>query len=157
VQTSKSLTTRKEVTIVLQTYLKECLYFTAARLSRVVTKIVDDEFARSGISPTSAFLLLAVIEEEGISQKKLGEILHHQPSTVTRLIEKLVIKGLLYNRVEGRMSLIYATDKGKALEATIHECWNSLRVRLNEILGEQEGDELSLHLYKVSDQLENND
>lgn len=139
----------------LQTYLKECLYFTATRLSRVVTKIVDDEFARCGLNPTSAFLLLAVIEEEGISQKQLGEILHLQPSTVTRLIEKLVVKGIIYNRVEGRMSLIYATDKGKALETIIHECWENLRLRLYEILGEKEADELTLRLFKVSDELEN--
>ncbi|QJD86622.1 MarR family winged helix-turn-helix transcriptional regulator [Cohnella herbarum] len=139
----------------LDTYLKECLYFTATRLSRVVTKIVEDEFFKCGLSPTGAFLMLAVIEEEGISQKKLGEVLHHQPSTVTRLIEKLTAKGLIYNRVEGRMSLIYATDKGKALEAIIHECWDNLRIRINEILGEKESDELTLHLYKVSDQIEN--
>lgn len=139
----------------IQTYLKECLYFTATRLSRVVTKIVEDEFAKCGLSPTAAFLLLAVIEEEGISQKQCGEILHLQPSTVTRLIEKLVVKGVVYNRVEGRMSLLYATDKGKALEATIHECWDNLRVRVNEILGDKEADELTLRLLTVGDQLEN--
>jgi DNA-binding MarR family transcriptional regulator len=142
---------------VLETYLKECLYFTATRLSRVVTKIVEDEFAKCGLNPTSAFLILAVIEEEGISQKKLGEILHLQPSTVTRLIEKLVLKGLIYSRVDGRLSLIYTTDKGKALEGIIHECWDNLRTRLYEILGEKEGDELTLRLFKVSDQLENID
>jgi len=58
---------------VLDTYLKECLFFTANRLSRVVTKFVEDEFARCGLSPNGAFLLLAVLEEEGINQKNLGE------------------------------------------------------------------------------------
>nr|WP_232243133.1 MarR family transcriptional regulator [Paenibacillus sp. GSMTC-2017] len=130
------------------------MYFTATRLNRVVTRIVEDEFAKSGLNASSAYLILAVIEEEGISQKKLGEILYLQPSTVTRLIEKLVVKGLIYNRVDGRMSLIYTTDKGKALESIIHECWNNLRIRLNDILGDGEGDKLSLDLFKVSDQLE---
>lgn len=139
----------------LGTYLKECLYFTANRLGRVITKMAEDEFATSGLSPTSAFLLMAVYEKEGISQKELGEILHLQPSTVTRLIEKLIIKGLITNRVEGRLSLIFSTEKGKALEESINECWNNLRKRYAKLLGEQEGDELSLHLYKVSDQLEN--
>ncbi|MBO9596559.1 MAG: MarR family transcriptional regulator [Cohnella sp.] len=138
----------------LDTYLRECLYFTASRLQRIVTRIVDDEFAKCGLPPNGAFLLLAVLEEEGINQKKLGETLHLQPSTVTRLIEKLVRKGVIYNRVEGRSSLIYTTDKGKALEPVIHECWERLRVYLNDILGEKESNELTLRLDQVSEMLE---
>jgi MarR family transcriptional regulator, organic hydroperoxide resistance regulator len=147
----------KEVAAMLNTYIKECLYFTTNRLSRVITKMAEEEFAASGLSPTYAYLLMAVYEKEGISQKELGEILHLQPSTVTRLVEKLAVKGLVYNRVEGRMSLIYTTDKGKTLEKVIHECWMNLRSRYGAILGHAEGDELSLHLYEVSDQLENKD
>jgi len=142
---------------VLNTYLKECLFFTANRLARVVTKFVEDEFARCGLSPNGAFLLLAVLEEEGINQKKLGEILHLQPSTVTRLIEKLIHKGVIHSRVEGRSSLIYTTDKGKALEPVIHECWMNLRDRIYEILGDKESDALTLRLDQVSDQLEKAD
>lgn len=137
----------------LELYFKECLYFTASRLSRVITKMAEDEFAVSGLSPTSAFLLMALYEKNGISQKELGQILHLQPSTVTRLIEKLASKNLLYNRVEGRLSLIFATDKGKALEASIHECWNNLRRRYTAILGD-EGDDLSFQLYEMSNKLE---
>lgn len=139
----------------LETYLKECLYFTASRLSRVVTKIAEDEFAVSGLSPTYAFLLMAVYENEGISQKELGRIIHLKPSTVTRLIEKLAVRGLIYNRMEGRLSLIYTTDKGKSLEDVINKCWINLRSRYVAILGEQAGDDLTVHLYKVSSQLEN--
>ncbi|MDF2684163.1 MAG: transcriptional regulator, MarR family protein [Brevibacillus sp.] len=139
----------------LEIYLKECLYFTANRLSRVITKMADEEFAVSGLSPTYAFLMMAVYEKEGISQKELGEILHLQPSTVTRFIEKLIGKGLIYSRVEGRLSLIYSTEKGKALEGVINECWNHLRSRYAAILGAKEGDELSLYLDQVSNRLEN--
>lgn len=137
----------------LNVYLKECLYFTANRLGRVITKMAEDEFASSGLSPTAAFLLMAVYENDGISQKELGQILHHQPSTVTRLIEKLAAKGLLYNRVEGRLSLIHVTEKGKALEETINACWINLRNRYTAILGE-ESDALSFQLDDVSDRLE---
>jgi len=141
----------------LDTYLRECLYFTSSRLHRIVTKMVDDEFAICGLPPNGAFLLLAVLEDEGINQKKLGQTLHLQPSTVTRLIEKLVHKGVIYNRVEGRTSLIYTTDKGKALETIIHGCWDRLRVRLNEIMGKAESNELTLRLDQVSEILEKAD
>jgi len=139
----------------LENYLKECLYFTANRLSRIITKMAEDEFARSGLSPTYAYLLMAIYNKEGISQKELSEMLHLKPSTITRLVEKLISKGLIYSNVEGRMSLIYTTDNGKELEKTIHECWMNLRRRYSDILGEKEGDELTLRLDQVSDRLEN--
>jgi len=69
-------------------------------------------------------LLMAIYDKEGISQKELGlgEFLHLKSSTITRLVEKLISRGLIYHVVKGRMSLIYTTDKGKELKKTIHEC-----------------------------------
>ncbi|NGZ76452.1 MarR family winged helix-turn-helix transcriptional regulator [Saccharibacillus alkalitolerans] len=138
----------------LDTYLKECLYFTANRLGRVLTKMAEDEFASCGLSPNGAFLLMAVYEQEGITQKRLGEMLHLQPSTVTRLIEKMIGRGLIYNQTEGRLSRIYSTDKGRSLEAQIERCWDSLRERYGALLGVEYGDRITLELYEASDKLE---
>lgn len=137
----------------LEIYFKECLYFTANRLSRIITKMAEDEFSLTGLSPTSAFLMMTVLENGGISQKDIGRILHLQPSTITRLIASLEAKGLLESRSEGRMSLIFATDRGKDMESRIHESWNKLRQRYNTILKSQD-DELSLNLYEVSNRLD---
>ncbi|MFA1821011.1 MarR family winged helix-turn-helix transcriptional regulator [Virgibacillus oceani] len=117
--------------------------------------MAEDEFTKSGLSPTYAYLLMVVYDREGISQKELGETLHLQPSTVTRLIDKVISKGLVYKDLEGRTAHIYTTDKGKQLEQTIHDCWMSLRRRYTDILGESEGDKLTLHLDQVSNHLEN--
>ncbi|MFC0270418.1 MarR family winged helix-turn-helix transcriptional regulator [Metabacillus herbersteinensis] len=138
----------------LDIYLKECLYFTSSRISRIITKMAEEEFLKSGLSPTAAYLLMVIYENEGISQKQIGGILHLQPSTVTRIVEKLMAKGLVYNNVEGRLSLIFTTDKGKELEAIIHVCWNSLRERYSEIIGKDLADELSLKLELLSNELE---
>ncbi|WP_254778141.1 MarR family winged helix-turn-helix transcriptional regulator [Paenibacillus sp. cl141a] len=115
--------------------------------------MAEDSFAATGLSPTAAFLLMTLYEKDGISQKELGQHLHLQPSTVTRVIEKLAAKGLLHNRVEGRLSLIYITDKGRALEDVIHQGWQQLRDRYTAIMGD-EGDNLSLRLDEISNQLE---
>lgn len=138
----------------LNRYLDECLYFAASRLTRVVTKMAEDEFAKTGLSPTYAFLMMAVFDKDGITQKELGETLHLQPSTVTRLIDKLVNKELIEKKTDGRLTRIYCKDKGKELEGLIYESWNRLREKYNEILGETEGDELTLYLSKISGQLE---
>src|SRR5690606_13479403 len=133
--------------------LQECLYFTANQLARTITRMADEEFRITGLSPTYAFLMIVVNEQPGISQKELGEILHITPSTVTRFIEKLQHKGLVYSEQHGRQSLIYSTEKGKALQADIEKAWNNLYQRYSELLGEQEGIELTEKLYHVSKQL----
>ena len=67
--------------------------------------MAEEEFKHTGVSPTYAFLLMAVQEQPGITQKELGEALHVTPSTITRFIEKLVYKGLATTRSEGKKSL----------------------------------------------------
>ena len=49
--------------------LHHCLYFTANRMSRIITHMAEEEFRVTGISPTYAFLLMIVNENDGISQK----------------------------------------------------------------------------------------
>ena len=70
--------------------LHNCLYFTANSLSRVITRMADDEFRRTGLSPSHAFLMMLVNDNPGIGQKELCEQLHLAPSTVTRFIDALV-------------------------------------------------------------------
>lgn len=138
----------------LDKYFKDCLYFSAIRLGRVITRMAEEEFARTGLSPTYAFLLMAVCEKEGLTQKELGEILHLTPSTVTRFIEKLEAKNFVSTRQDGRMSRIYLTDKGREIQRQISECWSSLHERYAKVLGREEGDKLTRHLYEVSVLLE---
>lgn len=138
----------------LDKYFTDCLYFTANRLSRVITRLAEDEFRKTGLSPTYAFLLMAVHEKEGLTQKELGEILHLMPSTVTRFIEKLEGKRLVYTRQDGRMSRIYLTDQGRDMQGVIADCWSSLHDRYAAVLGREEGDRLTRRLDEVSDQLE---
>jgi len=134
--------------------LRGCLYFTANQLARSITKLADESFYPTGLSPTYAFVMIAVNEKQGISQKELGEVLHIAPSTITRFIEKLQNKGLVYTEQQGRQSLIYSTDKGKALQAEIEAAWNNLYRRYSDLVGEQFGRELTEQLYQVSLKIE---
>ena len=140
--------------MLLDKYFKDCLYFTVNRLGRVITRMAEEEFRRTGLSPTYAFLLMAVYGKEGLTQKELGEILHLMPSTVTRFVEKLEGNGFVSTRQDGRMSRIYLTDKGKEIQQQISECWDSLHERYAKVLGREEGDRLTRHLYEVSVRLE---
>ncbi|RKL66563.1 MarR family transcriptional regulator [Salipaludibacillus neizhouensis] len=138
----------------LEKYLTECLYFTASRLDRIITKMAEDEFSKTGLSPTAAYLLMVVYEDEGLSQKKIGETLYLKPSTVTRTIDNLVRKELINKEINGRTTLIYSTNKGKELSTLIHECWFSLRDHYSSIIGKEDADEITNKISKINDQLD---
>jgi Transcriptional regulators len=138
----------------LDKYFTDCLYFSANRLARTITRMAEEEFAKTGLSPAYAFLLMAVYEQDGLSQKELGEALHLTPSTVTRFVEKLEGKRLVATLQEGRMSRVFLTDKGRELQEQIAECWTSLHDRYAKALGREEGDRLTRRLHEASVELE---
>jgi DNA-binding MarR family transcriptional regulator len=118
---------------------ENCLYFTTSTLNRAITRMAEEEFRSTGLSPTYAFLIMVLKDKPGISQKQLGEILHVTPSTITRFIEKLEYSGYVTSRTEGKLSLIDITPKGLELMVGINKAWDKLHERYDDILGPEEG------------------
>ena len=48
-----------------------CLYYSANALSRIMTKMADEEFASAGLSSSYAFLLMTVNHKPGIQPKEI--------------------------------------------------------------------------------------
>jgi DNA-binding MarR family transcriptional regulator len=138
----------------MKDYFCECLYFTVSRLSRLMNKMAEESFAKIGLSPTYAFLMMLVKDHPGISQKELSEQLHITPSTITRFIDKLEHKGLVQRRNEGKSVLIDPTENGLKLQDEIKQCWENLYNRYSEILGYQEGQNLTNLTHQASELLE---
>lgn len=132
----------------------ECLYFTVNRLSRLMNKMAEESFAKIGLSPTYAFLLMLAKENPGISQKELSEKLHITPSTITRFIDKLEHKKLAGRKSEGKSVLIYLTEDGLELQDEIKQCWENLYHNYSKILGYQEGQALTSFIHQACESLE---
>jgi len=133
--------------------LHNCLYFTANSLARVITRMAEEEFRRTGLSPSHAFLMMLVNDHPGIGQTELCEQLHLAPSTVTRFIDTLVYKGYLTRQSEGKTSRVFTTKEGENLRQSIAEAWESLHRRYAKVLGLRQGDELTAQIDAASNQL----
>jgi DNA-binding MarR family transcriptional regulator len=134
--------------------LDNCLYFSVNKLSRAITRMAEDSFKRTGLSPTHAFCLMLVNNKPGISQSELAEQLHMTPSTITRFIDKLVVKGLLERKAEGKRSFIFPTEDGESSQADIRAAWKDLYRSYSAILGEEAGKELTKLTREAADTLE---
>jgi DNA-binding MarR family transcriptional regulator len=135
--------------------LHNCLYFTANSLSRIITRMAEEEFRKTGLSPSHAFLMMLVTDSPGIGQKELCSQLHLAPSTVTRFIDALVYKGFLTRQSEGKASSVYPTKAGETLRKPIGEAWKRLHQRYAKVLGLKEGDELTAMIDAASEKLSN--
>ncbi len=134
--------------------LCNCLYFTANAVSRAMTKMAEEEFRMTGVSPSHAFLLLLANAKPGITPTELATELHLAPSTVTRFIDKLAHKGLLERQGSGKTVGVYPTEKGRDLQAPIYEAWQNLFKQYCTILGEENAINLTQLLDEASQKLD---
>ena len=135
--------------------LHNCLYFTANSLSRVITRMAEEEFRKTGLSPSHAFMMMLVTDNPGVCQKELCERLYLAPSTITRFIDTLVYKGYVSRQSEGKTSKVYPTEKGKQLRKPIDNAWKNLYQRYAKVLGSEEGNKLTTLIDKAAEKLTN--
>ncbi len=127
----------------IQESLDSCLFFTVKKLDRALNKLAEESFQKVGMTPTYAFILLILEEEDGRLQKDIAQILYIAPSTLTRLVEKLVYKGYVTTLTEGRTRKVYLTVNGRELLPDIREAWDNLHARYKAILGDDYADDLA--------------
>lgn len=132
----------------------DCLLFSVNTLSRVVTKLADEQYATIGLSPSHAYLMQLINNEEGICPRDLSKKMELTPSTITRLLEKLFQKGYIEKKVDGRHSYISATASGKSILPKIDACTAKLHSTFEGVLGEEQSKQLTQMVYRASQKLQ---
>ncbi|MGP7818050.1 MarR family winged helix-turn-helix transcriptional regulator [Niallia sp. 01092] len=135
-------------------FLHNCLFFTANRLSRAITKMAEEEFASTGLTPMYGYIIRLVNGNPGISQKELAEKLSITASTTTRFIDKLEGKQLVERKGKGKTVEIFPTEKGKELEPIVRQASKNLLTRYEAILGKELSEKVKTEIEKTSDKLE---
>ncbi len=101
-------------------------------------------------------VLKTVLENEGISQIKIGEILIKDKPTISRMVKHLVNSGYIEKRndnVDLRQFSIYLTKKGKQLLDKLLPVIETIRLQGLNNLTEKEKNNLNDTLLKIQNNL----
>jgi MarR family transcriptional regulator, organic hydroperoxide resistance regulator len=131
-----------------------CLYYSANALSRIITKIAEEEFSTTGLAPSYAFLLMTINDNPGIQPTELSNIMILNPSTITRLADKMVDKGYIERKISGKSVYLHPTTKSIDLNPKLIEAWTNLYKRYTEILGENQANILTIGIFDAASKLE---
>jgi len=130
-----------------------CLYYSASALARAVTRIAAEEFAVTGLSPSHALLLMSVNKHPGIQPNELAAAMMLEPSTITRLIEKVEALGLVERKQKGKVVHIFSTTEGKRKQRILKAAWADLDKRYAAVLGKKSSDQLTASIYEAAGRL----
>lgn len=98
-------------------------------------------------------MLLIILEEPGIQPGKLADEMQLQPSTITRLIEKIEGKKLAVRTYEGKITNVYPTPKAKQLLPAMKNCIKNFHQSYSSILGKEQSAKLVNSITMLADKL----
>ena len=131
-----------------------CLLYSANALSRIITKMAEEEFAPIGVAPSHCFLLMTVHNQPGIQPTEIAEKMMLSPSTVTRLMTKMEEQHYIQRIADGKFALVYPTKKTNEVYPAILESWRNLYQRYSTVLGADLARQLTSDIYSAALQLE---
>lgn len=134
------------------------LYYALHRLNRQLHRAAHREFHRKGgIYHGQANLLLAVLQNDGASQRDLAEELDVRPSSMTEMLTKLEKNELILRRQDEndqRIFHIYLTDKGREAAEKIAEGKDEFAEHFFYALTEEEKEQMLKLTEKLCSSLE---
>jgi DNA-binding MarR family transcriptional regulator len=135
-------------------FLKDFIGFRILQIYRAHRSRAEAALNELGLHTGQEMLLLHLWKQEGLTQSELVEILCVEPPTVTKTLHRLERAGFVERRQDpedARVSRVFLTPAGRALEAPVKKIWEHLEVITQQGLSEVEKALLRRLLDQVSE------
>lgn len=104
--------------------LNESISFLFSKCDQKAWALAQERLIKYNLTPQQAVALTYLFKKDGINQLELGEMIQKDRTTVSGIINNLVISGYVEKRTnpkDKRSSLLYITEKAKLIEDSIIE------------------------------------
>ena len=131
---------------------QDCICFQMGRTVRKVTKAYRDEITHYGLTHGQFFMLVAVMEEEGLLPSELAKKIAQDRATTTGLLDKLEKDGWVERRIDKRdrrTLRIYLTPHGKKHRRSIMRLFEETNQRFINRFSPQEWDQMQSYLSRL--------
>lgn len=105
----------------IQELLNMDFYFSIKKLNCILEKKTEETYRKIGLSHSYALTLFILSQEDGKCYKELADILCITAPSMTKIIEKLNRRDLVYLVPNSRTKHIHLSEKGKDLADVIAE------------------------------------
>jgi MarR family transcriptional regulator, organic hydroperoxide resistance regulator len=129
------------------------LIIQVARLHRARAQ---GQLAELGLYPGQEFIVMALLAQDGQSQRQLAAQLRVQPPTVSKMLARLEVAGVVVRHTsphDQRLSLVYLSELGRSLGPALAERWQRLETLSRGDLSDDEVENLLLLLAKLGHNL----
>ena len=117
-------------------HIEDCLSFFLGKAYQRVTQSAKQRLAPYGVTPVQYALLKVLWEQDNLTGAELGERLVLDSSTMTGLLDRLEVAGLikrLADATDRRINRIVLTDRGRDLQEPLDREMDQMNV---DFLGE---------------------
>ena len=112
--------------------VEDYIGFQIIHIYRAHRQLAEEAFGKLGIYPGQEMILLLLWLEEGIPQSQIAACIKVEPPTATKMLQRMERAGLIERRpdpTDARVSLVYLTERGRALEQPVLDSWKQLEAR----------------------------
>jgi len=123
----------------LETIVNECIAVRVRLLNRVVTRIFDDALRPLGVKVSQLNILVAAWKLDVARPQQVCEILHLDPSTLSRNVERMRASGWLevVPADDARQQPFRITAQGRMLLSKAAPAWEKAQARAAKLLGKE--------------------
>ncbi|WP_445143333.1 MarR family winged helix-turn-helix transcriptional regulator [Dyella sp. Tek66A03] len=134
---TKAMQTPDSLASIVNEVTRDCLITPSRRISRVVTKLFDQELRPFGLSSSQFSLLVLIARLDGASRADIGRANHQERSTSTRNLQLVLDQGWAEEiiPVKGRTRPVVISQAGRDLLAKAMSAWRAAQAQARHLLG----------------------
>lgn len=131
-----------------------CLVFLTQALARKLGTLADEKFGRLGLSTSQGLALIRISRSDSITPGELAGEMQLDPSSITRLVDKLQRLGYVKRQSKGKSTEIRISRSGMDTAEQAKVAWNEIWQNYMAALGPECSQNLKQNLQQAIQCLE---